>query len=146
MSGVAAGDLQVSVVTDGTVCYRRSSTTVAINTWTNVICTFDGDPTDYTGTHIYINNSEVTYSANQNGTGTETASARCAIGSRLHSSDRYLDGYLAELAMWSAVIDSGERNSLTASMSPLATRPQSSIAYWSLMGNLNQTCSKTSTT
>ena len=44
------------------------------------------------------------------------------------------DGYLAEVACWSAVLTDAEVAILAAGYSPLFVRPQSLVAYWPLIG------------
>jgi hypothetical protein len=61
-----------------------------------------------------------------------------ALGVLIRSSiTGYLDGRMAEAAIWSAALTAAELAILAEGYSPLMVRPQSLVAYWPLMGNLS---------
>lgn len=62
------------------------------------------------------------------------------IGARAHSGGVYrlFSGRLAEVAIWNAALTDAEGAILAASYSPLFVRPQSLVAYWSLIRDEDQ--------
>ena len=70
------------------------------------------------GLHIYVDGSEASYSASQDGTATpNTAGLEWFVGSSW-TADLGIDGRLAELGWWNRVLDAGEIASLAAGFSP----------------------------
>jgi hypothetical protein len=62
------------------------------------------------------------------------------IGSHMYSGarDYYMDGAIAEAAVWNAALSDAEAAVLAAGYSPLFVRPQNLIAYWPLIRDEDQ--------
>lgn len=119
----------------GGVDYRVRDVTAGLTTgWRHMLLhwTSGGD------TKLYQNNSQLGSTTNPT---TTTSRTYVYLGN-------YPDGgspayaHMAEVGLWSAVLDAGERAALSAGFTPPQIRPASLVAYWplgGLMGGNNAT-------
>lgn len=135
----AAGDLHCEIGTSGTSCFRTSNSgIISTGTWYNIVVTHGGDVTDSTDIHIYVDGSEVSYSANQNGTGTEETNDSLYLGAKPAGGVAFanqLDGKMAEMAIWTSVVSASDIDMLSNKYSSLFSSPSSMIAYSPLNGS-----------
>lgn len=135
MNHDAAGDLHCEIATSGTSCFVTSNSGIlSTGTWYHITVTHDGVITDSSGLHIYVDGSEVGYSASQNGTGTEEDNSKIFFGKRPASGD-YLNGKLAEAAWWTSELATTEITQLSAGYSPLFVDLDNMLCYSHLNGD-----------
>ncbi|KKL57571.1 hypothetical protein LCGC14_2234040, partial [marine sediment metagenome] len=85
--------------------------------WQLIIITYDGTTTA-TGTHIYLDNVEVTYATSDNGSGAaNSGDTIMTLGGNNAADNRGFNGQLAEYAIWDRVITAPERAILQAKYS-----------------------------
>lgn len=104
-----------------------STTTVSASTWTHVCGVWaaaDSRSVFINGTDKQTNTTSVT----------PLLLDTTQIG-RYDLTTQYLDGLVAEAAIWSVALDDAEVASLAKGFSPPLVRPQSIAAYWPLFGN-----------
>lgn len=89
-----------------------SNNTMTLNTWNDVIVTWDGSTTA-TNVHIYINGAEATYQTQTNGVGTITSVSgqTLYLGNRADGT-RNVNGNLTEIAFFSRVLSSSDVSSI----------------------------------
>ena len=79
-------------------------------------------------------------SGTQEGSASDTAgdvsgaSQTWRIGSRPDLFGDYMNGRIAEVAIWSVALTAGEHTALAAGVSPLLIRPASLLGYWPIWG------------
>lgn len=117
---------------------------VSINKWFDIVMTHDGVLTTAASIHIYLNNVEVAYNTTTNGVAPETsANSGFAIGGRLSADDRNFNGRLAEVAIWSRVLNASER--ARRATAPATTVPAGLQFYAPLLNDHRDVISKTGT-
>lgn len=106
-----------------------SATSVAINTWYHFGAVFASS----TSRTMYFRGSAATTNTTSR---TPSGIDRFSIGREDNAAaNRYLNGGLAEVGVWSAALSSDDIASLAKGVSPLLVRPESLVAYWPLGGN-----------
>src|SRR5262245_12766650 len=84
--------------------------------------------------NVFLNGTIGTASSNSQTPTPNTTS----IGSRVGSTETdFLDGRVAEAAIWNVSLTQAEITSLASGVCPLAIRPASLVAYWPLYGRLS---------
>jgi hypothetical protein len=105
--------------TGSTHMYRTSVANILPNsTWLHVVATWDGVQTSYSGAHIYVNGTEVTYQYNANGASPKVFSGPWAVGGSYLGDTNRLDGRIAHTAVWDRIITPSEIAGLAALNSP----------------------------
>lgn len=85
---------------------------------------------------IYVNGVEIGAGGAQSGTwGTATLGTNMRLGVNGGLSSGFFDGDIAEVGMWSVVLDAAEIAALAKGFSPSLIRPTSLNAYWPIFGN-----------
>lgn len=134
MSTAVAGDLQLTVVTDGAVAnFRTAGGVVSTGSWQHLLYTVDNSLT-HSNYAIYYNGSSQSESAGADGTGSRLATESIAIGSRHHTPDRYYDGSIAEIATWTTQLTAADALKLSLSYSPFFVKPAALVSYWEING------------
>ena len=127
---VATFDFQVYAPTTHDKLAPSNSVPAAPTDWVHLAVTWDGTFTT-NGSALYKNGSAISsYITNNAGSGPATSDAAgdFAIGNRSSGTfDRGLDGRLAELAVWNAVLTAAEVASLAKGFRPQRIRPQSLV-------------------
>lgn len=117
---------------------------VSANKWFDIVMTHDGVLTTVASCHIYINNVETTYNTTTNGAAPETSSnSGFSLGGRLSTDDRNFNGRLAEVAIWSRVLNASER--ARRATAPATTVPAGLQFYAPLLNDHRDVISKTGT-
>jgi len=126
----SGGVLEASVRSSSNIRTWATTAAVATDTWVNVVGTF----TSSTVCAAFIDGVSA-------GSYTFTATVdlpafnQTSLGALVRTSaSNFLNGQIAEAAIWNAVLSQDEINMLTARMSPQCVRPQDLRAYWPLHG------------
>ncbi len=127
-SGVISGDPVRAHATNSAGAFAQSSTGYSASTWHHAAGVF----TSSTDRAAFIDGgSKGTATDDLTPTGFDRTAI--AVLDRL-SPASYVDGEIAEAAIWDAALTDGEVASLAAGYSPLLIRPTSLKAYWPLGG------------
>lgn len=118
------------------VVHESAADVVTTGVWTHVLATSDGSL--LAAEHkIYVNGTEVTYSASQNGATETTANSTWSLGGRLLDNARNFDGRLAEVGVWNRVLSAGEIALLADAYAPIAI--PSGLRFWApLIGSTTE--------
>lgn len=106
-----------------------STTSVAVGVWTHVCGVFAG-----------LSSRAAFVNGGSKGTDTTTTIAWSGLNvtelgdTNVGAHVWYLNGDLAEVAIWTVALDDAEVASLAAGVSPLLVRPTALAAYWPLLG------------
>lgn len=132
LRGAIAGDfIQATTYNGSSLGVATTSAGYIANAWQHVVAVF----TSPTSRAIYLNGGNV---------GTDTTNVTDPPGLNvttvgcwgLNSTyESFLDGKMAEVAVWSAALDAAEIAALAKGFSPFLIRPQPLVAYWPLYGN-----------
>ncbi len=139
ISYLATNAIQWTASNSGTnLDIESNDNSITFNTWQHLIITTDGSLTA-TNTHIYINNAEVGYKKQQNGTVgfTDNSGDATRLGNRNNGGvgDRAPDTIISEAAIWNEVLSATERALLASSRLkrlPLQISAANLMAYWAL--------------
>jgi len=137
-AGQATGDpVRANVITD--INYISQSTTgFTINRWHHVCGVFASS----VSRTVYLDGTAGSTSTTDR---TPTSLARILIG--VHSNTlEYFNGYISDVAIWSAALNTGEINSLAKGFSAKKIRPQSLEFYVPLIRNLQDYSSSSTLT
>jgi len=132
-SGNAAGDPVSfqSITTAGTAGAAVSLTGYSINTWHHIA----GVTAAVDSRYVYLDGVQSPHNTQDRNASPATWD-HVDVASNFFSSSRirYLDGQIAEVAIWNAALTSGEISSLAAGYAPPFIRPQNLVCYWPMHG------------
>jgi len=86
--------------------------------WVHLLATHDGTFTSYAGMHYYINGVEATYANSTNGATETAATGSWSVAGRKYSDNVNLNGKLAFVGVWDAVVNAATIAGLAAKNSP----------------------------
>lgn len=111
--------------------YVLSSTTISTGSDKTLIVTWDGSTTA-TNVHIYIDNVEVSYTNQDNGSSlSDTSGSTTYIGKiTAGTAGRFFNGTMYGLAYFNRVINSTERGNLHSGMQSDAIKAMSGLSRW----------------
>lgn len=113
----------------GSTSSATTSTTYSTSTWHHAFCTAASAGNDRS---VYLDNGGV---GNSTSTRNPAAFTRTSIGRKGDlSPDAEFDGAIAEVGIWSVVLNATERGLLASGVSPLLIRPGSLLLYVPMIG------------
>lgn len=127
---VTGGKATVATCATLTEKTADSTTSFSANTWNNAVATFSSS----TLRTIYLNGGgKATETTNL----TPSSTSSITIGGFFDSPTLFgaMDGRLAEIGIWDAVLSDNEAFALAKGATPLRVRPQNLRCYWPLYGN-----------
>lgn len=130
---VGATNVITAQLGDGsTAGFTNTVSTISANTWFHACASFSG-----AARNVYLNGTgKVSAATALVPTGLNRSSIGVGDGNTTFSPFAPAGtGYLAEVGMWSVVLDDAEVAALSKGLSPLQVRPVSLVGYWPLYGN-----------
>ena len=112
-------------------CQAQATLGYSANTWQHGLGTITRSGGDYT-CNIWLDGANF-------GTYTNTLDVLAVTDTHIGATrpsvaGQYMDGYLAEVAVWNVELTAADAAILATGLSPLTVRPQSLVAYWPLIG------------
>ena len=111
----------------------ESSTTYSLDTWIALLFRYDN--LDSNTPEIYLDGTEVSYSAQGSGSWTGDDSGQNKYMGNASTLNRDYDGQLSNMTIWTNYLTAVEITALSRGVNPFAIRNSNLVGFWSLNGN-----------
>jgi hypothetical protein len=122
-----SGTVKIASGNGTTAATAVTTATFAANAWAHAAAVF----TSGTSRAAYLNGGNKVSNTTSSTPGTPDA---VDVGRMMQTTKNYMNGRLAEAAVWNVALTDAEVAALAAGVSPLRVRPANLVAYWPLLG------------